>query len=90
VVSYYKVCFKLPEDISESKHMSLFQLKQGPEFNSAPQRKLSQSFALDLVGATNSNKQALLAAVGQIVASHGQYKRSADAHFKAFVCAGLK
>ena len=32
----------------------------------------------------------LLAIVGQILASHAPYKRSYDAQFKAFVCAGLK
>lgn len=68
----------------------LDQYLQGHEYNSAPQRKLSQSFGLDLAGASSNVKQSLLATVGQIIASHGQYKRSADAHFKAFVCAGLK
>ncbi len=69
-----------------------YQLKRGHEFNAAPQRKLSESFGLDLAGSTshNSNRTSMLAVVGQILASHGQYKRSKDAHFKAFVCAGLK
>ena len=34
--------------------------------------------------------QALLQTIGQIVSTHGQYKRSPDAMFKAFVSAGLK
>ncbi len=74
-----------------------YHLKRGHEFNSAPQRKLSQSFGLDLdatqsshVPATPSNKNSLLATVGQILLSHGAYKRSNDSQFKAFVCAGLK
>ena len=79
-----------------------YELKRGHEFNSAPQRKLSQSFGLDLssaggstsaavtASATTSNKQSLLATVGQIIATHEPYRRSDDAKFKAFVCAGLK
>ncbi len=75
-----------------------YRLKHGHEFNSAPQRKLSQSFGLDLSsegaggggGSSAGNRTSLLAAVGQILATHGPYKRSPDAHFKAFVCAGLK
>ena len=74
-----------------------YNLKRGHEFNCAPQRKLSQSFGLELgdVGdgtpsSAASNKQSLLTVLGQIIASHGKYKRSKDAHFKAFICAGLK
>ena len=33
--------------------------------------------------------QSLLTVIGHILATHGPYKRSPDAHFKAFVCAGL-
>ena len=78
-----------------------YELKRGHEFNSAPQRKLSQSFGLDLsaaasasaavtASASTSPKQSLLATVGQIIATHEPYRRSDDAKFKAFVCAGLK
>ena len=78
-----------------------YDLKRGHEFNSAPQRKLSQSFGLDLsaaasasaavtASASTSPKQSLLATVGQIIATHEPYRRSDDAKFKAFVCAGLK
>lgn len=73
--------------------VSFYELKQGRQFNSALQRKLSQSFGLDLSSSPeniNSNKQSLLLTVDQIMTSHGPYKRSPDAHFKAFVCAGLK
>ena len=81
--------------------LKYYELKRGNEFNSAPQRKLSQSFGLDLsasasasaavtASASTSNKQSLLATVGQIIATHEPYRRSEDAKFKAFVCAGLK
>ena len=67
-----------------------YDLNDGDRFNSTPARKLSQSFNLDIVGGTAiTNKQSLLSAIGSIVASHTPYKRSYDAHFKAFVCAAL-
>ncbi|KOB64069.1 putative RUN domain-containing protein 1 [Operophtera brumata] len=67
-----------------------YDLNDGDRFNSTPARKLSQSFNLDIVGGTAiTNKQSLLSAIGSIVASHTPYKRSYDAHFKAFICAAL-
>ncbi|CAH0727235.1 unnamed protein product, partial [Brenthis ino] len=67
-----------------------YDLNDGDKFNSTPARKLSQSFNLDIVGGTAiTNKQSLLSAIGSILASHTPYKRSYDAHFKAFVCAAL-
>ncbi|XP_068629919.1 RUN domain-containing protein 1 [Battus philenor] len=67
-----------------------YDLNDGDRFNSTPARKLSQSFNLDIVGGTAiTNKQSLLSTIGSIVASHTPYKRSYDAHFKAFVCAAL-
>lgn len=67
-----------------------YDINEGDRFNSTPARKLSQSFNLDIVGGTTiSNKQSLLSAIGSIIASHAPYKRSLDANFKAFVCAGL-
>lgn len=67
-----------------------YELNDGDKFNSTPARKLSQSFNLDIVGGTAiTNKQSLLGAIGSILASHTPYKRSYDAHFKAFVCAAL-
>lgn len=67
-----------------------YDLNDGDRFNSTPARKLSQSFNLDIVGGTAiTNKQSLLSAIGSILASHMPYKRSYDAHFKAFVCAAL-
>ena len=88
--------------------MKFYEMKGGAEFNSAPARRLSRSFGLDLAGSVSTNKQveletleleitfyflilqALLQTIGQIIASHSQYKRSPDAHFKALICAGLK
>ncbi|CAH2239855.1 jg4545 [Pararge aegeria aegeria] len=67
-----------------------YEINDGDKFNSTPARKLSQSFNLDIVGGTAiTNKQSLLSAIGSILASHTPYKRSYDAHFKAFVCAAL-
>lgn len=70
--------------------LKYYDLNDGDRFNSTPARKLSQSFNLDIVGGTSiSNKHTLLSAIGSILASHAPYKRSYDAHFKAFVCAAL-
>lgn len=67
-----------------------YDLNDGDCFNSTPARKLSQSFNLDIVGGTAiTNKQSLLSSIGSILASHAPYKRSYDAHFKAFVCSAL-
>ncbi|XP_023347513.1 RUN domain-containing protein 1, partial [Eurytemora carolleeae] len=66
-----------------------YELKGGAEFNSAPARRLSRSFGLDLAPTVSNNKQVLLQTIGQILSSHSQYKRTPDQHFKAFVSAGL-
>ncbi|KAH8420481.1 hypothetical protein KR009_010806 [Drosophila setifemur] len=67
-----------------------YRLKNGDEYNNTPARKLSQSFQLDIVDAQAvTAKQSLLSTVGMILAMHRPYKRSNNAHFKAFVCAGL-
>ncbi|XP_041981210.1 RUN domain-containing protein 1 [Aricia agestis] len=89
-------CFPVRKSsISRSTHiweliLRYYDLNDGDRFNSTPARKLSQSFNLEIVGGTAiTNKQSLLSCVGSIVASHTPYKRSYDAHFKAFVCAAL-
>ncbi|XP_023940463.2 RUN domain-containing protein 1 [Bicyclus anynana] len=89
-------CFPVRKSsMSRSLHiweliLRYYELNDGDKFNSTPARKLSQSFNLDIVGGTAiTNKQSLLSAIGSIVASHTPYKRSYDAHFKAFVCAAL-
>ncbi|KAH8388697.1 hypothetical protein KR200_003276 [Drosophila serrata] len=70
--------------------LAYYRLKHGDEYNNTPARKLSQSFQLDIVDAQAvTAKQSLLSAVGMILAMHRPYKRSNNAHFKAFVCAGL-
>lgn len=68
-----------------------YYMKNGESYNATPVRKLSQSFNLDLVGSSpSSNKQNLLCCIGNIISTHTPYKRSPDAHFKAFICAALK
>nr|XP_019931270.2 RUN domain-containing protein 1-like [Aedes albopictus] len=67
-----------------------YNIKNGDRYNSAPARKLSESFNLDLVeGRPQSNKQSLLSAIGTIIALHSPYKRSYNSQFKAFICAAL-
>ena len=70
--------------------MKYYRMKGGPEFNAAPARKLSMSFGLDLSGTAANNRQALLGVINQVLLTHEPYKRSHDAMFKAFICAGLK
>lgn len=71
--------------------LEYYHLKNGEKFNSTPARKLSQSFNLDIAGASpNSNKHNMLCAIGTIISTHTPYKRSFDSHFKAFICAALK
>lgn len=68
-----------------------YEVKNGHRYNSSPAQKLSQSFNLALVNErTVSPKQSLLTTVGNIMATHSQYKRSYNSHFKAFICAALK
>ncbi|XP_017852396.1 RUN domain-containing protein 1 [Drosophila busckii] len=70
--------------------LAYYNLKHGEEYNNTPARKLSQSFQLDIVDAhAVTAKQSLLSAIGMILAMHRPYKRSYNAHFKAFICAGL-
>ncbi|XP_034946370.1 RUN domain-containing protein 1 isoform X2 [Chelonus insularis] len=67
-----------------------YEIKNGHLYISSPAQKLSQSFNLDLVSEKNlSPKQSLLITIGNIIATHTLYKRSYNAHFKAFVCAAL-
>ncbi|XP_050314764.1 RUN domain-containing protein 1 [Anthonomus grandis grandis] len=70
--------------------LEYYHLKNGEKYNSTPARKLSQSFNLDIAGASpNSNKHNMLCAIGTIISTHTPYKRSYDSHFKAFICAAL-
>lgn len=68
-----------------------YEYKNGHRYCSSPAQKLSQSFNLELVSdRCISAKQSLLTTIGNIIATHTQYKRSFNSHFKAFVCAALK
>ena len=75
--------------------LRFYEMKGGAEYNAAPQRKLSRSFGLDVLGGGGggvgpvSNKQALLHTVGQIVATHAPYKRSPNTMFKELVSVAL-
>ncbi|CAH0562462.1 unnamed protein product [Brassicogethes aeneus] len=70
--------------------LEYYALKNGDKFNSTPARKLSQSFNLDIAGASpTSNKHNMLCCIGGIISTHTPYKRSYDSHFKAFICAAL-
>lgn len=71
--------------------LEYYNLKNGDKYNSTTVRKLSQSFNLNIIDENAiTNKQSLLSTIGTIIAIHSPYKRSFNAHFKAFVCAGLK
>lgn len=71
--------------------LEYYHIKNGEQYNETPARKLSQSFNLDIgAGNAQSTKQSLLSAVGTVLAIHSPYKRSYNAHFKAFISAALK
>lgn len=71
--------------------LQYYNLKNGDRFNSTPARKLSQSFNLEISGASiTSSKHNMLCVIGSIISTHTPYKRSYDSHFKAFICAALK
>ncbi|KAG5876338.1 hypothetical protein JTB14_003661 [Gonioctena quinquepunctata] len=70
--------------------LEYYKMKNGEKYNSTPARKLSQSFNLDIAGASpSSNKQNMLCCIGSVISTHTPYKRSPDSHFKAFICAAL-
>uniref|UniRef100_A0A0K2T746 RUN domaincontaining protein 1like [Aplysia californica] n=1 Tax=Lepeophtheirus salmonis TaxID=72036 RepID=A0A0K2T746_LEPSM len=66
-----------------------YDMKGGRDYNSATSRKLSQSFGLNLDANAINPKQSFLSTIGSIISTHKPYKRSSDAQFKAFICAGL-
>ena len=55
-----------------------------------PEKDLLVSIERKLIHIDFHILQALLQTIGQIASTHGQYKRSPDSMFKAFVSAGLK
>ncbi|XP_074601001.1 RUN domain-containing protein 1-like isoform X2 [Brevipalpus obovatus] len=70
--------------------LKYYEMKNGPQFNSCPARRLSQSFNLEIVGSSPVKpKHSLLSAIDDIIESHTKLRRSPDAHFKAFICEAL-
>ncbi|XP_044274578.1 RUN domain-containing protein 1 isoform X1 [Varanus komodoensis] len=64
--------------------------KNGRAFVESPARKLSQSFALPVMGGVPATpKQSLLSAVHTVLSEHDPFKRSADSELKALVCLAL-
>ncbi|KAJ7313424.1 hypothetical protein JRQ81_004783 [Phrynocephalus forsythii] len=64
--------------------------KNGRAFVESPARKLSQSFALPVMGgAPATPKQSLLSAIHTVLSEHDPFKRSADSELKALVCLAL-
>uniref|UniRef100_A0A8C8RCK3 RUN domain-containing protein 1 n=1 Tax=Pelusios castaneus TaxID=367368 RepID=A0A8C8RCK3_9SAUR len=67
-----------------------YNTKNGPAFVESPARKLSQSFALPVMGSvTVTPKQSLLTAIHTVLTEHDPFKRSADSELKALVCMAL-
>lgn len=67
-----------------------YEIKDGPDFNCKPNRKLSESFNLEIGNGNLGIKQSLLASIGNILAIHHKYKKlNPDSYFKSFVCDGL-
>ncbi|VDO03179.1 unnamed protein product [Rodentolepis nana] len=65
-------------------------LTNGRSFNDTPARKLSESFALDIIGGkVVTPKQHLLSSMGTVLQEFNKYKRSEATQFKALVCIGL-
>ncbi|XP_015669678.1 RUN domain-containing protein 1 [Protobothrops mucrosquamatus] len=64
--------------------------KNGRAFVESPARKLSQSFALPVMGGVPATpKQSLLSAIHTVLSEHDPFKRSADSELKALVCLAL-
>ncbi|XP_037665710.1 RUN domain-containing protein 1 isoform X1 [Choloepus didactylus] len=67
-----------------------YHAKNGRAFVESPARKLSQSFALPVMGGTVvTPKQSLLTAIHMVLMEHDPFKRSADSELKALVCMAL-
>ncbi|KAM5150734.1 RUN domain-containing protein 1 [Callospermophilus lateralis] len=67
-----------------------YHAKNGRAFVESPARKLSQSFALPVMGGTIvTPKQSLLTAIHMVLTEHDPFKRSADSELKALVCMAL-
>ncbi|XP_023581015.1 RUN domain-containing protein 1 isoform X2 [Trichechus manatus latirostris] len=67
-----------------------YHAKNGRAYVESPARKLSQSFALPVMGGTVvTPKQSLLTAIHMVLTDHDPFKRSADSELKALVCMAL-
>ncbi|XP_036125471.1 RUN domain-containing protein 1 [Molossus molossus] len=67
-----------------------YHAKNGRAYVESPARKLSQSFALPVMGGTAMTpKQSLLTAIHMVLTEHDPFKRSADSELKALVCMAL-
>ncbi|XP_037347437.1 RUN domain-containing protein 1 [Talpa occidentalis] len=67
-----------------------YHAKNGRAYVESPARKLSQSFALPVMGGTIvTPKQSLLTAIHMVLTEHDPFKRSADSELKALVCMAL-
>ncbi|XP_051014654.1 RUN domain-containing protein 1 [Acomys russatus] len=67
-----------------------YHAKNGRAYVESPARKLSQSFALPIMGGTAvTPKQSLLTAIHLVLTEHDPFKRSADSELKALVCMAL-
>ncbi|XP_066119633.1 RUN domain-containing protein 1 [Saccopteryx bilineata] len=67
-----------------------YHAKNGRAYVDSPARKLSQSFALPVMGDTVlTPKQSLLTAIHLVLTEHDPFKRSADSELKALVCMAL-
>ncbi|XP_008570142.1 PREDICTED: RUN domain-containing protein 1 [Galeopterus variegatus] len=67
-----------------------YHAKNGRAYVESPARKLSQSFALPVMGGTVvTPKQGLLTAIHIVLTEHDPFKRSADSELKALMCMAL-
>ncbi|KAG8184229.1 hypothetical protein JTE90_013205 [Oedothorax gibbosus] len=88
-------CFAVQSTVPKMMHawdliLKYYELKNGYQYNASPARKLCQSFNLEIIGGVATTpKQSLLSAIDNIICTHTPLKRSADSHFKAFICTGL-
>ncbi|VUZ55717.1 unnamed protein product [Hymenolepis diminuta] len=70
--------------------LKYYVLTNGRAFNDTPARKLSESFALDIIGGkVVTPKQHLLSSMGTVLQEFNKYKRSEATQFNALVCIGL-
>uniref|UniRef100_A0A0X3PUG8 RUN domain-containing protein n=1 Tax=Schistocephalus solidus TaxID=70667 RepID=A0A0X3PUG8_SCHSO len=73
-----------------SLFLKYYVMKNGRAFNDTPARKLSESFALDIIGGkVITAKQQLLSSMGTILQLFNKYKRSDECQFRALVCMAL-